>query len=109
MCSINLEVAELWDERERTARTPKQCDACCARIVPGRRYVKHFSKHDGDITSEVICKPCEKDRAEFADAHGGMTPGPSFFVDLLIECVDDTEDDRWAEMLRGLRARKEQA
>ncbi len=106
MCSIELDAAEVFDETERTARTPKACDCCHGPIVPGQRYVKHFSKFEGDITSEYICKPCEKDRREFADAHGGSITGPSYFRDLLSECVDDTEDDRWSEMLRGIEARK---
>ncbi len=107
MCSIDLEQSEVWDETERTARTPKACDCCHGPIVPGQRYVKHFSIYDGSVTSENLCKLCEKDRDEFAKAHDNMSPTPSGFTGMLSECVDDTEDDRWAEMLRAIEARKD--
>jgi len=107
MCYIDLEYAEIWSETEHTARTRKFCSSCDGEIKPGERYIKHFSKYDGNITSNRLCLACEKDRAEFADAHDGMSPTPDNFYNMLSECIsEDDEGDRWRPMLESMKARR---
>ena len=43
MCSIDLDPASLWSEREVRARKRHTCDCCGGFIQPGAVYVKHFS------------------------------------------------------------------
>lgn len=108
MCDINLEQAELWSETERRARTSKFCSSCDTEIKPGERYVKHFSKHEGVTSSEAMCKYCKAARREFADEHDGMVCTPSYFPEMLSECVvenDEAGSDRWATILEELNAR----
>lgn len=105
MCSINLEYADVWSEIERKASTPKQCVVCLTTIQPGHHYVKHFSKFDGSITSNAVCKLCEADREIFAKAHHNMLPNPANFFELLKECVSDEDDDEWQPMLDRIKKR----
>lgn len=115
MCVVELEQSELWSENDIRARTPKVCTACDGPIKPGEIYVKHFSKHDGSLNSEVMCGQCKADRAMFADAHDGMSPTPGYFHTMLTDCVEEEElydgpeptgeDAVWAAMLKRMKAR----
>ena len=52
MCSIDLDPASLWDEREVKARKRHTCDCCHGLIKAGVTYVKHFSICDGDVSTK---------------------------------------------------------
>ncbi len=106
MCDINLDQCEVWRETKHKARTQKQCSSCRGNIWPGETYTKHFSKYDGNITSDVMCEPCKLDRATFADAHDGMSPTPSYFPEMLQSCVSEGDEaSEWAAMLQTMDAR----
>lgn len=105
MCFIDLEPCDLWIETEHKARTPKVCSSCRGSIRPGETYTKHFSKYDGLVTSNVMCKPCDDDRAKFAEAHENLQPTPDYFRVMLRECVTDAADDPWMPMLRAMDER----
>jgi hypothetical protein len=105
MCDVFLEPCELWEEAKRKARKHHLCDCCWASIKPGETYTTHFSKHDGDVTSEKICTACVNDRVAFAKEHGDMTPTPSYFPTLLSNCVAEDDDSRevWQPILDRIR------
>ncbi len=106
MCDISLEPCSLWNEKERKARTPKMCSACDGPIKPGDMYVKHFSKFEGEVTFNNLCKPCEVIRKEFAEAHDGMRPTPENLANMLFECEDeDDPEDSWSKLLKQMQAR----
>jgi hypothetical protein len=104
MCALDLEPCDLWVESEHRARTAKRCSCCGGPINVGDRYVKHFSKYDGEVTSNKMCKPCEADRDAFGEAHE-LNAAPESFRSILADCVSDGDDDRWGQMLAALRAR----
>lgn len=116
MCDIDLEQCELWSEEDIKARTPKICASCDGAINPGDMYVKHFSKFEGETTSEVMCFPCKSDRAEFAGEHDGMSPTPGYFPTMLSECISDEDEtevgdepkvplEPWPAMMKRMEAR----
>lgn len=74
--------------------------ACCrVSIQVGQEYVNHFSVFDGETTSEALCLPCQADRADFTAAHSELTPAPSAFYQMLLDCIDENvEDSRWLAM-----------
>lgn len=98
----------MWSETERRARKAHRCTSCMGAIQPGTRYTVHFSKYDGETTSEKLCAQCRDSRQDFADAHGGMLPLPSYFPTLLRECIaegDEESERRWKPMLEALTLR----
>ena len=112
MCSIDLDPASLWNEREVRARKQHTCDCCGGLIRPGSVYVRHFSICDGDVTIEKCCAPCKAARVEFAAADGHMMGTPSYSMEMLRECVAEAfsedltdEDKRWRVLLSGMRRR----
>jgi len=50
--------ATVYRETEHTARKAHRCESCPALIMPGDRYVDHFSITDGDSCSVRFCLPC---------------------------------------------------
>jgi predicted RNA-binding Zn-ribbon protein involved in translation (DUF1610 family) len=112
MCEIDLDPCEVWSEIERTARKEHACTTCGSRIEPGSRYVDHFHVHDGDGSVQKMCLPCRADRDSFAEAHGEMTPTPSYFPQLLLDCIADGEPEserKWKPMYAALLSRREAA
>lgn len=126
MCSIDLEYSDVFtDTLVKKARKSHWCACCTRAIAKGESYIKHFSVFDGSTTSEKCCTQCHNDRVEFANHLGHMMSAPSYFPEMLQECVsehfiDDDEplppkygpmtkheeqDLRWREMLNELNAR----
>lgn len=107
MCDIDLDRCEVWDERHVVARKLHGCDCCNGPILPGERYVRHFSRLDGEITSEKMCAACDSDRTEFATWPGHMQTNPSYFPELIQSCLDedDESEDLWRPMLERIEAR----
>ncbi len=94
MCDLDyLEQVECWREDWRTARKGHRCTACGGEILPGERYVVHFSVYDGSAASEKICGLCYSDRGEFAHDHGSLIPVPSAFVTALEECAEEGPEE----------------
>lgn len=107
MCVLDLEPCEVWSETEHVARTPKKCDCCGGPVIKADRYIKHFSKYDGTVTSNYLCMPCKADRGYFAAAHG-ITPTPDGFWQILADCVSEDEDEEsnpWKPMMDRIKAR----
>lgn len=107
MCYIEFDLCEVWDEREITkARKTHKCDCCRGIIDKGCKYWRHFSKFEGEITSEKICLACQHDREVFAKAHENMRPCPSATKEMVHECLHEREDFKqmlqWARMLRRM-------
>jgi len=108
MCYIDLEPCEVWIETESRARKPHKCGCCGGVIRPGEVYVRHFSKFEGTVSAEKMCKPCEADRDEFAKAHDGMYSSPSYMPHLIHECIDEEPESRekWEPMLDRFKSRR---
>ena len=109
MCDIGLEPCSLWSEVPHKARKVHTCSSCRGHIDKGNTYTRHFSKFEGDITSEKLCAPCQVARARFTEAHGDLTPTPSGFANMLEDCVVDGIDDEWSSMLSAMRQRRDAA
>jgi predicted RNA-binding Zn-ribbon protein involved in translation (DUF1610 family) len=110
MCDIGLESAELWHETPRKARKNHKCSSCGGIIHPKATYTVHFSIYEGAATSEKICDPCREARAEFADAHDGVSPTPGYFPQLLDRCIADGDEEsekKWKPMQVALLARNQ--
>ena len=110
MCYVDLEPCEVWTEWEVKARKSHLCDCCRGVISKGQTYTRHFSKFDGEISSEKICHNCDVERSEFAKMHEHTTPSPSNTKDLIDECLHERESFRdmlkWARALRKMDARR---
>jgi hypothetical protein len=102
MCVIDFdEYCTVWQENTRKARKAHKCSCCRRQIEPGETYLTHFSIFDGNCNSEKCCSDCEKDREEFAAAHGGVLTNPGSFVQTLWDCMsegDDEDEARWRPM-----------
>ncbi len=100
MCAIDLEPCEVFKKTQHKARKEHVCQ-CCSRVVKkGETYVRLFMKFDGHISVERSCLDCEEDHKVFAAAPGHMGSAPSYFTELLQECIsedyfEDDEDDTW--------------
>lgn len=104
MCELmELEPAGVWVESKRKARKLHRCDCCLGRIEKGSFYFKHFSVLGGYATSEKICEGCYGDRAEFAAEHNSLVPTPSYFREMLNECI--YEDRKYSQPWRLIRMR----
>ena len=109
MCEIDGgESCEVWRETMHTARKSRGCDCCSALIAKGDKYLKHFSVFEGDATSEVMCSACAKARVEFHKEHGALMGGPSFFQELLMDCIADgpKSERKWKPVLDEIRERQ---
>jgi hypothetical protein len=108
MCDIDFDPCDVWRETRRKARKQHTCDCCGGTILPGTHYVSHFSLFEGDTTSEKICAACDADRDVFGKEHGTY-PCPSYFPEVLTECIADGDEESekvWKPMLAALRLRK---
>ena len=89
------------------------CWMCCRRIIrPGETYLVHFSVFEGDATSEKCCSECEAARKTFAAAHEGWLFTPGFLMEMLQECIGDSDDDgnpQWSAMLARIHAERQKA
>ncbi len=112
MCSIDLEPAELWEERPRVARKVRKCSMCRGVITAGEPYVAHFSKHDGNITSNSKCQLCCEIVDDFLDDHGSHGT-PEYMDTLLDECVNGLvyhpETAKWQLAILQMEQRKQRA
>lgn len=111
MCDIDLEPCDVWREEMRKARKPHRCSCCGGAVVIGDRYISHFSKFDGSITSENLCLSCDRDRDMFAAAHEHMSPTPSHFPQMLADCIHEGDPEsmtKWAPMLARIQERAHQ-
>lgn len=103
MCDIDLEPCDLWSEKQVKARKPHTCSCCGGAIKPGELYTKHFSKFEGDTTSEKACSACQAMRDEFLEIH--KTVGnPGYMEDALRDCIEMEEyegNDAMAKKWRG--------
>lgn len=103
MCTVELETCDLWSETTRRARKAHRCSCCRQAIQSGQTYLVHFSVFEGEITAEKMCGRCEAFRAEFAAAHGDeLIPTPSYFPQMLADCIADGERARWEPMLTAI-------
>ena len=114
MCDIDTDsYSESWSESEVKARKPHRCDCCGGPILPGQKYTKHFSKFEGEITSEKCCAECFIDRSEFSKAHEYWTPSPGCTKDMVDECLRERESLpmmlKWARTLKRMEKRKQAA
>lgn len=111
MCYIDVDsYSEVWNERVVTARKEHRCDCCQGIIVPGAKYIRHFSIFEGEITSEKLCVDCDGDRQEFSKRHEYWTPSPGATRGLVKECLHAREDFSsmllWARTLKRMEKRK---
>jgi hypothetical protein len=109
MCYVELEPAEVWEEKKRKARKAHKCNSCLRTIAKGEVYHTHFSIYEDSPTSNKICAECFADRAAFGDAHDCVGT-PEYFPRMLAECVSegDPGDARWRPMLERINASREQ-
>lgn len=98
----------LWHEKPRRAAKPHVCSACGAAIARGEIYLAHFSKYEGGLRTGRLCGPCRVDRDEFAEAHEGVTPPPSGFESILVDCMNEGDEERarWTPAYEALRSRR---
>jgi hypothetical protein len=97
MCEIEYdgETCTVWNETYHKARKAHRCDSCFLQIVPGERYMAHFSVYDGEGNYEKACAKCSEAMGRFAEEHGSVQPYS--FWELLMECVASSSDseDVW--------------
>ena len=109
MCYIDLEPCEVWEERERKARKEHRCSCCHGAILAGQVYLVHFSVFEGTATSGKMCTACRDDRATFAADHDGTLCTPSYFPQMLRECIgeffDEADAAHWKAMLGRINGR----
>jgi len=106
VCVIDqLDPCEVWRETLCRARKSHRCSCCRGLIRQGETYIVHFSVFEGNASSEKICSACLADREEFCREHiNGQLCGPSFFSELLDECIaegDPESERRWLPMRRA--------
>lgn len=114
MCEIDtydLEPFTFFSEKTVKARKEHTCTACRGPINPGDKYIKHFSKCDGYITSEKMCPECTKDREIFKKEHHGFSFDPASLQHWVGECIESGEDedenvDMWKAMQDRIRKRR---
>lgn len=113
MCDIDDgDRASVWCETWRKARKQHRCDGCGAAILPGERYIVHFSKYEGEVSSAKLCAACDLIRTQFAEAHGHVTPFPGTLRETLDNCIDDGDEEseqKWKPMLAEMDARRSTA
>lgn len=115
MCDLGdyLERFDFAHISRHKARKQYKCDCCGGVIKKGTQYLKHFSKGDGKLYSEKMCEACDIDTSEFSKQHSYIQTTPSYYGDLIKECLDEREDFRdmlkWARILRNFKNRKEAA
>ena len=105
MCVIDTdEYCTVWNETERKARKPHKCSCCRRQIRPGETYMTHFSIFEGVCIDGKCCADCEKDRQEFAAAHGGYRCDPGNFSQQVADCISEGDEDeaRWRPMERRI-------
>lgn len=112
MCEIGDfdDVCSVWSEREVCARKMARCWCCGGGIAVGDRYVAHFSVSDGMPNYEKLCLPCHDDRTAFGREHHIGDCSPSYFQQLLVNCIGDGDaesDARWQPVLAAMAARRE--
>jgi hypothetical protein len=107
MCSLDLEVCPVWNERPRLARKVHYCYCCGTAIVTGETYLYHSSVFGHTARSEKMCAVCWLLREDFAQAHGQACM-PSDFLAMLRECAGEERGSEWrlllAVILRRVRA-----
>ena len=115
MCFIEIDdVCEVWKETPRRARKQHACTCCYRPILIGEKYVDHFDVFEGRPEKCKLCSECEKDRAEFGDAHNGTILHPGSMLEYLEQCVGDNYDDdgetaddetqKWERMIERIEA-----
>lgn len=112
MCEIGDfdDVCSVWSEREVCARKMARCWCCGGGIAVGDRYVVHFSVSDGMPSYEKLCLPCRDDRGAFGREHHIGDCSPSYFQQLLVNCIgegDAESDARWKPVLAAMTERRE--
>jgi hypothetical protein len=97
MCSIDDdgEYSQVWEETERRARKTYHCIICGTHIMPGDRYVYHFSVYDGNTTQRRFCLLCKHERDAFTAAHG-VAHDPWQFSQDLRDCIGEMGSPRRA-------------
>ena len=91
------------------ARKEHRCACCSATIRVGEQYVSLFTIFEGDAARERCCQACDAAIEEFAEAHEGTRSNPSYFQDMLRECMDEGDEEsetRWKPMLAAIQARR---
>lgn len=121
MCEIDLEPADVFLDTSHKARKEHRCACCGGPIARGERYLRHFQVFEGTAISERCCAACAADREAFADADGHGFSAPSYFPEMLSNCIffDDGDvvvsvaeraaNNRWIAMRDGIRARAKKA
>ncbi len=114
VCTIDVDgYATIWNETTHKARKPHRCSCCLRSIAIGEVYLSHFCVFEGEASKGKLCHECEKDRAEFASAHEGITCAPSNFLIELQNCVsnkyEDDADDEQTKLWRAMIARIQSA
>jgi hypothetical protein len=104
MCRIDLEPCEVFTETAVKANKRHICDCCHGVILPGKRYMKHFSRFDGEITTEKKCMRCNEMVEEFAKVHG-QYGSPGSMPAMLQECIEADIDS--GEMINARKWRNE--
>lgn len=113
MCEFDYDDYEnpsVWNQKIVKARKCHKCNCCGVNISPKETYLKHFSVYDGLASSERMCIQCYNLMLEFSKAHAGFMWSPIDFPYALRECLSeagDKGDERWREMLKEIRERKE--
>ena len=113
MCDLSDgEYCKVWREVTVKARKPHQCSCCKRTIAAGELYLRHFSVFEGQAVTHKMCSECEKDRDEFAKAHGGYLPSPGDVVFTISECIADGDEEserQWRPMLKRIKERRARA
>lgn len=123
MCSIDLDVATVWDVNRQKTRKPRRCQSCGSVIQTGTHYVALFTVVDGEASRESSCVECWADNEAFGNAPGHMMTVPSYFPTLLFECVEvrlvedeaapdgvrEEYEGEWADMAKRVSARQNTA
>lgn len=110
MCEVELEPADVFVDTYQVARKEHRCSCCSGPIVVGERYLKHFQVFEGTPLTEKACAACAADRETFTKDPNHGSSCPSYFREMLNDCVDHTDaNDRWRPMLDALTARRRAA
>lgn len=102
MCSVDGEVATVWNSEARIARKVHHCSVCEYLITPGTNYLLIEALTDGSWGRAKLCFGCWVTYEEFGSAHR-FWPWPGQLFEDLQACVsqDTTKPEarRWRDAM----------
>jgi hypothetical protein len=107
VCEISFD-GEHWDAWTAiypVARKPHRCDCCRGVISAGAQYLRLSFVYDHSAETEKACLACDWACRRFLGAHDdeASITNPSYFAEMLRDCVGEAGRGYWNEQDREWR------